>query len=779
MKCFYTLLLVLIQCFLISSKAQQFSATIKDFKTNTAISDVNVIYDGRLMATTDHKGRFVLSLDKDQVSIRLLLKTFAYTQREVTLHAGIDTIIYLSPLAYDLSELTVMAYRGKRGNNSFTYKPIDAKKVISLVGETDVMRYMQILPGVSQGLEGSLGFFVRGANNGNNRVELDGVPVIGPTHLMGLFSTFHPDIVEKSTFQMGGIAASSGDLLSSLLQIESLTPCKREYHGSISVSPFMLGGSIEGYLPKNKVSYQIAARTSLLRMEYQLLRKPLELSGDFDPQIQDLYTKMHWQITTKHALEAMVYGSRDYFSYAPEMENGDEEVGFNFGWGNKLGRLAWVWKIDKHLSTQASVHYVGFDTQQNYQSSRDVDATSKKKYRMSLGTEKREISLQYQLSYSKGRWSSNAGVDYSKQEFRPITHRVTYSKVARDKEAEKIQKYSADALSLFAESQYVREDKYKLRGGLRYNFFKHGGWASHGVEARLYSSVFFTPNVGIEGTYDHLIQNHHTLEGLPIGWALNLLVPVTRQFKPETSDQIYLGGFAGDMGFYLTIGMYYKRLRNLVSYKSLLNHFLPQNASWEEDVTQGRGTSYGLEVWLERRNSRLTGSLAYTLSKTIRQFSEINKGEVFPFQFDRRHNLNVQLQYITARKAKHEQSFIFALYATSGNKITVPLSIYKSEELPFWDTHMTGTYVPPKEAYHATVRTEMSGMNSYTLPYYFRVDVGYNFLFKGETVNNELSLNIFNVLNRKNPFLIFNESSGWKQVSLLPIVPSVSWRLSF
>lgn len=768
----YCILSILLLMFL-SVKAQQFAATVKDKQTNSALENVSVVYDGKEVAATNSSGFFSFVLPANQKTLRVLLYGYGYQKKQITLNADADTIIYLEPLSQKLGEVTVTTYRAKRGNNTFTYTSADVKNIITVAGETDIMRYMQILPGVSQGMEGGMGFYVRGAGSGNSRVELDGIPIVAPTHLFGLFSTFHSDIVEKSVFQMGGISAASGNLLSSLLQIQTVTPRKDKYGGSVSVSPLMLGGALQGYILKNKLSFQLAARTSLLKPEFELLKKITDVSGEFTPQIQDFYTKLHWEINPRQSLNALLYASHDYFSYIPEPEENSTNTDLAFGWDNRAAKLLWTYTVNDRIKTETSAYYTHFNAKQRR---REYSKAPKTQYGILFGSDKKEVALSHRLVYEKDFLSTNAGIDYRKQRFRPVVQKIALSS---ENEVNKTQSYNTSITSLFLESEYGKEYRYKLKGGLRYNLFESGGKKHSDFETRFYSSVFLTSNIGVEATYDFLTQFQHTLEGLPVGWALDLIVPATDKFRPEKSSQYYIGAFAGNANYHLTLGVYYKQLRNLTSYKSLLNQFSPQNVSWEEDVVQGKGTSYGLEMWIEKRNGRLTGSLAYTLSRATRQYAEINRGNPFPFKFDRPYNLNLQLQYVTAKTSKSQHSCNLSLYLSSGNKTTIPVSSYKSEELPFWNLRTGGIYVPPQEDYHASVRTEMSAMNDYALPAYFRIDAGYKILFKGRKRDSELSLSVFNILNRRNPYLVFYEKGKWNQLSLLPVIPSVNWRMIF
>jgi hypothetical protein len=766
--------LILLCCLPLTALAEHFEGVVRDAHSRVPLPKVEILsHQGKVLTQTDSIGRFELEQEAEQLEIIVFLQ--GYAQKKVVIKTGGVHDISLSPLGKSLSTLTVTAVRERRGNNAFTYSTNEVKGIATLTGETDVMRYMQVLPGVAQGMEGGMGFYVRGGGNGNNRVELDGVTISAPTHLFGLFSTFHADIVDKSTFQMGGISAASGDLLSSLLKIETPKPNLERYQLSASLSPLMVGASLQGYLVKHKLSFQLAGRSALLRPEYLLAKKIAgaeNVSGDFNPQVQDGYAKLFWAIHPKHSLEMMLYGSHDQLKYEPEIEDYTTSNSIHLGWDNSVAKLQWNYQptLGTRLVTTAySSKFTSIQEQREF-TIRGLSGG------MGLGSEKYERAIRSQLFT---RWRSiaiNGGVDVRALSFKPAmqkTYLNHYDAIVRQSD------YRTSQSSLFTEAEY-QDTRYKLKGGLRYTFYKDAAkHPSHHLDVRLQGSTFLTRNAGVEVTFDRLSQFQHSLEGLPVGWALDLMVPASQQLPTELSHQYYVGGFWGNDTFYATLGGYYRHLSHIATYKSLLNLFAVHNVSWEEDVAAGKGASYGLELWLEKRKGRWTGSMAYTLSRTTRQFAEINRGLRFPFKFDRTHNLNVQSQYLLKASERREQRFHTGLYFSSGHNMTIPVATYSAEDLPFWETTSSSSTHNHLYSFHANYRTQMSKVNEYRVANYLRLDVGYSVLWKRRTWQHELTFSLYNVLNRKNPYLVFHEEDRWKQLSLLSIIPSIRWELRF
>lgn len=751
---------------------QQFLARVLDKQTGQALAEVDVVRFGYLVAQTDASGRLAFSLKSKPREALVTLFGVGYQAKQVTLRADADTTLYLEPLSKHLAEQVVVGSRTKRGNSTYSYAPDNVKNLITLAGEPDIVRYMQVLPGISQGMEGGMSYYVRGANSGNNRIELDGIPITSPTHLFGLMSSFHTDIVDRANFQMGGVSASSGDFLGSLLQMQTVTPGKQRHRGSVSLSTLMLSGSLQGNLWRDKISYQVAGRTSLIGPLGRFIAKGSDSPAQFTAEVVDLYAKVHYQINPKNALSLLYYDSHDLFVNERELTR-DAGGDFAFGWDNRAIQARWMHQVDDRLSSQTSVYYSGFTA---HRRDRQVAPSERKELLLRVSSTKDEVAWRQRFDYHRGALSANAGGDYRHLRFRPATQYVALSE---QNSVHRTEESRTNLASAFVEGEYEQSELYKLRAGLRYNLFNSANLWLNDLEARLYASRMLTHSIGLEATYDYMSQFSHTLEGMPIGWSMDLIVPATKDFRPEHAHQVYLGGFWGSQDYSASLGAYYKHLSRLVSYVSMLNYLSPYDVSWQDDVDSGTGASYGLEAWLEKKHGRLTGTLSYTLSKTTRQFEKLNSGKVFPFKFDRLHNLNLQMRYIFAQGKKSHHALNLAFAWSSGNRTTIPVAMYKAENLPYWQSQGGGIAVSSDESYHASVRLEMSEMNAFKLPDYMRLDLGYIYQFRGRRLEHEFSLSVLNALNRHNPYLYFYEKGQWRQMSILPVVPSIGWRIKF
>lgn len=673
-----------------------------------------------------------------------------------------------------------------RRNSLYQYTPVQVRSLVTVLGEPDVMRYVGTLPGVTQGIEGTMGFFIRGGNNGNNRLELDGVPVYGATHLFGLFSSFHPDIVRDVEFRSGGLSASSGNLLSALSLITTIQPDTQKYQGSFALSPYMLSTSVEGPINK-KLSFQFAGRVSLLAAEYKILHKTLhkilnenldsdlDFKGDVKPWVTDWYFKLYYHPHERKSFTLSGYVSNDYFKYRwPKGEWITNSI--RLSWGNEVIRLGWEHQVSDYCWVKTMIYGNHFYAEQKWTSQRDIDLPEDLLMKNDrIRTTIYEIAFQKKAQYAKKRWAIEAGIEGKYQYFEPAVKSV---QTTIERGEMKIgDKPNAGTFALFGEAKY----NYKLlqlKLGVREAVFLTDGQKFFTTDLHFSSIVNFIRGWGLELDYDCLSQHQHIMEGLPVGWSLDMIVPANRLLPPEKAHQIYLGSFYHHGFFYVSAGGYYKKMKHLASYKNASNVFGVKNSSWEDEVCEGEGESYGMEARAEKRGAYWNAALSYTLSKTDRQFDEINGGRKFPFRFDRRHVLNLTGRILIKTKEKKQQYLNLGLAYASGHYLTIPQGMYKGVLPPYWEQGLVG-WVPQKMQDLAYSRELMGDINAYQMTDYFRMDIGYSFQKQGKHHFRELTIGLYNIFNRRNPYLLFYDDNKWKQLSIMPIVPSIQWTIRF
>lgn len=639
-----------------------------------------------------------------------------------------------------------------RKPNRYLYTPERAAAIVSVIGEPDVLRQITTLPGVSSGVEGSLGLFVRGGNAGNSRVEYDGVPVYGTSHLLGLFSSFSPDMISVTDFRTGGIEASSGDITSSLMRIKSKSGKLESPSWNLSLSPYMTSIYHETPGKKGKTDYRVAGRFSPLPLIAGIITGSDEEYAKINGLMHDWAATVERRLNDKNAIKLTGLFSQDRLNVKYDAS------------GALMQNISGMAKLDfrSSLSSRTEFEVFGYCTFSNVFQNQDY-------YRNDT------TSSSYSMSCN---WIETGMKSL-------VNHKVScHLDVEGGMEVKTFMKALSGAV--FADINF-RNSKCDVMAGYRQILYHYEGWTTTGFDAHLRVDRTLTKNLGIEVAADRMSQYMHVLEGLPTGWAMNIMSPAGKDFKPEISGQIYAGLFwhkdarlklLGETAFHLNAGGYAREMNGMISYKSSINMFRITEDTWEDEIESGSGRSIGLEVSGSMSSERLSMNIAYTLSRTDREYPSINEGERFPFKFDRPHILNLQSDLTTRKRARGEQHLGIVLSCYSGNLMTVQKSQYLGVKPPYWDTGLSGMYTD-KFQDNIYYRMEMSAVNGHRMKAYFRLDVAYTFKFLLEWSTHDLTVSVFNVTNRHNPYLIYNDYGTWKQVSIMPVMPSVRWSVRF
>lgn len=639
-----------------------------------------------------------------------------------------------------------------RKPNRYLYTPERAAAIVSVIGEPDVLRQITTLPGVSSGVEGSLGLFVRGGNAGNSRVEYDGVPVYGTSHLLGLFSSFSPDMISVTDFRTGGIEASSGDITSSLMRIKSKSGKLESPSWNLSLSPYMTSIYHETPGKKGKTDYRVAGRFSPLPLIAGIITGSDEEYAKINGLMHDWAATVERRLNDKNAIKLTGLFSQDRLNVKYDAS------------GALMQNISGMAKLDfrSSLSSRTEFEVFGYCTFSNVFQNQDY-------YRNNT------TSSSYSMSCN---WIETGMKSL-------VNHKVScHLDVEGGMEVKTFMKALSGAV--FADINF-RNSKCDVMAGYRQILYHYEGWTTTGFDAHLRADRTLTKNLGIEVAADRMSQYMHVLEGLPTGWAMNIMSPAGKDFKPEISGQIYAGLFwhkdarlklLGETAFHLNAGGYAREMNGMISYKSSINMFRITEDTWEDEIESGSGRSIGLEVSGSMSSERLSMNIAYTLSRTDREYPSINEGDRFPFKFDRPHILNLQSDLTTRKRARGEQHLGIVLSCYSGNLMTVQKSQYLGVKPPYWDTGLSGMYTD-KFQDNIYYRMEMSAVNGHRMKAYFRLDVAYTFKFLLERSTHDLTVSVFNVTNRHNPYLIYNDYGTWKQVSIMPVMPSVRWSVRF
>lgn len=646
---------------------------------------------------------------------------------------------------------------------------------VSAMGESDYIKFIQTLPGVSTGADGTSSIYVRGGNLGGNVVTLDGVPVFGTSHLLGFTTALSNDVVDRTEFQVGGFSSDVGNLTASHIRLHSSDGDMQQWHGSGSVSNFMLSAQANGPIVKDRVSAVVAARYSPLGLEFGLVDKMIpEISG-LSTLVYDVYGKVHVRLDDRQTLDLTVFRSKDDYRFTQGGNTQDR-----MGWSNLIGRVEWTRSLRDRLALRASGYWSSRASIQAQEKSVIVDQSSMGGILIPEQTVKnyfavcdslREMSVQTQMNWrASERWTVSGGLQWRLGLFNPGASSSYSGSLLRPEHSARISdnRMASHTWMAHAQANYQVGERIQVRGALRYSLHRTSGNYGKNIgkgEFSLLGRWRLADWIGLEGTVDHLAQFYHTLEGLPLGWSLDMVVPSDQDFAPETADQVY-GGLFGDAGGHSwSVGGYWKWMDNLLYFADGGSLFKASLGSWRTGVYTGKGRSFGLEATYGYHSKRLDTRIAYTLSKTDRLFDRLNGGEWFPAKFDRRHMLNVTGDYTLVQRERFKMGVTTLVTLQSGCWETVPIGHYS---------------VPSLTGEEFTVDL-YSGMNNYQMPTFFRWDAGWYLEKSSARAKHRLNLGVYNLTNRHNPFLITYDAGTkeWKQISLLPIMPSISYRISF
>jgi CarboxypepD_reg-like domain/TonB-dependent Receptor Plug Domain len=753
-----------------------------------------IIYDmgSKQGVVTNNYGFFSLTLPRGEKT--LTISFVGYETQELKLDLKRDTVLNFQ--LKTIAELQTVEISAKRQDrieeqvqmSKITVPIAQIKKIPMLLGEVDVLKALQFLPGVQSGGEGQNALIVRGGSPDQNLIILDGVPVYNVSHIGGLFSVFNGDAIKNVTLTKGGFPARFGGRLSSVLEIDMKDGNMQEYHGEGGIGILTSRLMLEGPIAKNKASFMVAAR----RTYYDILAKPLVKSalkkedpnGDygFNLYFYDLNAKVNWKINENHRLFLSAFNNADIFNVdyklTSQRKAGDyERTKGGIDFGNTTGALRWNWLVNKKLFANTTVAYTRykFNTIAGYEIKQDTTIENANgKYFSGIKD-----------------WSTRMDFDYLPNP----THRVrfgasntyhTYSPGAFSVNV-KIDNFKTDTTlgsnNTFAHEPYIYvEDeinlgKLKANVGLHYGgIYTEGSWFGS-LQPRVGVSYRLPLNIALKASFASMQQNVNLLTNEGVGLPTDLWTPSTKRITPQKSWQVAAGAAKTWRDDYeVSLEGYYKDMTDVLSLKEGASFFGTQN-NWQDKVTQGDGRAFGLEFFVQKKEGNTTGWISYTWSKNLRQFDDLNGGLEFPFKYDRRHDFKI----IVSHKFTNRFSANAAWQYGTGNALTLYTNQFR---LPNNGQRMEDYYKQEIEV--ATIGER----NAYRLTAYHRLDMSLEWTKKKKRHTRTWVLGCYNTYGRANPFAAFRGSKYdeatqtnipvYRILSLIPVpVPSISYNFKF
>jgi outer membrane receptor for ferrienterochelin and colicin len=724
--------------------------------------------------------------------------------KDTTLNIGLITSV-------NLDEVVVVDKSPKQRVQSTQMSQVemrvgDIKSSPVLLGETDIIKSLQLMPGVQSGTEGSAGFFVRGGAPDQNLILLDGVPVYNVNHLFGFFSVFNADAIKNVTLIKGGFPARYGGRLSSVVDIRMKEGNMKEFHVDGSIGLIASNLTIEGPIKKDKTSFIVSGRRTyydLISLPFQRALNRRSLGADEKISLQaffyDLNAKVNHIISEKDRVYLSVYTGRDKFGLIEkyhsttndyEMESATEA---GIQWGNITTAIRWNHQYSKRLFSNLTATFSDFtfDTYMTDASSFLTDSTEERessdmdyysrirdyglKYDFDLPLNERNY-LRFGISNTLHTFSPGVGVftqDYSQDEWDLDT---TIGK--KDIPGNEFYVYFEDEIGILP--------SLKANIGTQVSVFSVKNKTYVSPEPRLSFRYLVNDNLSIKASYVWMTQYINLLTNTTIGLPTDLWIPSTDSLRPQKAWQAALGvSYSLFDEFEFTVEGYYKQMRNLVEFGEGYGFLSMGFTDLEDIVTQGKGESYGAEVMIQKSTGKFRGWISYTLSWSNREFNEISYGRKFPFTYDRRHNIAVVINYDLFKNISFGSSWVYY----SGNAFTLPDELGIS---PYWAPMLNaGGHVPSSLYYDNNTYTNgyFEYRNNYKMPAYHRLDVGFNFKKKLKRAERTWSVGAYNLYNRRNAFMVYqveewdeetgNFVSKLKKITIFPIIPYFRYALKF
>ena len=630
-----------------------------------------------------------------------------------------------------------------------------------LGGESDILKTLQLLPGVKFGNEGSAGLYVRGGSPDQNLILLDGVPVYNVSHLFGFLSVFNSDAINSVELIKGGIPARYGGRLSSVLNISMKEGNLKERQGVFALSPIAGRFTYEGPIKKDISSFIVSARRTWL--DGVAAVASLLNDRSFGYGFYDLNAKYNHKISNRDRVYLSFYTGRDRF-FDTFSDGGDRST-FNFRWGNLTSVARWNHLFGPRLFSNLSLSYSSYNFFQEYRvTQEDTDFFSQTRSRI------RDAKLRADVDYTLGlSHELKVGVEGAYQRFSPdVVQLVNASADTTFNNQDFINAFNAEA---YVEDNITLSRQLSINAGLRASLFGVNGTTYPNLQPRLAGRYLVSPRLSFNVSYTNLAQYLHLLTNSSLGLPTDLWVSSTENIPPQRSEQVAAGVTQNiRRGIYeVSVEGYYKRMRNLITYREGASYLFQNGETWENKIVSGDGESYGVELFINKKRGQLTGWLGYTLSYTNRWFDEIDNGRVFPFRYDRRHDVSLLFSYALPKDRLLSLTFVYA----TGNAITLPTARYQGVLPPSWQ-------YADFDANAFDDRVLLGKRNDFRMPDYHRVDVSYQRKKETKRMNHRTWIfSLYNAYSRLNPYFLYESNGRLKQYSLFPIIPSVTYRLEF
>ena len=791
--------------------------TISGYVTDGASSETligaNILESRRSTGTaTNPFGFYSLTLPEGETE--LVFSYLGYESRHSRFELTKDTLLNVRLDSNNqLAEVVVLSDKREAGIESTAMGAHEIpmtqiRHTPSILGEADLLKTIQLMPGVQAGMEGFAGMYVRGGGPDQNLVMLDGIPVYNADHLLGVFSIFTPEAVKNTTLFKSSFPARYGGRLSSIVDVRTNDGDMHKYHGAFSIGLLTDKLHIEGPIWKERTSFSFSARAiPTLFFKNLIVDKDDTYSDKYNYYFYDVNAKVNHKFSDRSRIFLSFYKGKDHYHYDSDYhgDNYDNSIknyskdNSHLNWGNTIAYGRWNYVFNSKLFCNTTVSYnkyeMGLDG--NIEDTYTVANKVQDRYYYSskFNSGIRDWSARMDFDYTPmPQHHIKFGAEYIHHTFRPG---IATSKI-QDIDNGALQEDTVyntsnshamrgQEISLYAEDNFNVNARLSLNAGVRTSLFHTQGKSYYSLQPRLSARYDLGQGYSAKASYTCMAQYVHLLSSTPLSMPTDLWVPITKDISPMYANQFSIGGYySGLPGWEFSVEGYYKQMKHILEYQDGVS-FFGTSTNWEEKVEMGEGRSFGLELMVQKTLGKTTGWLAYTLSKTDHRFKNgtINQGRWFPYKYDRRHSISLNLSHKFSDRIDAGASWIF----NTGGCITIP--------------EKATIIIRPDGSIEET--GYISRRNNYRLPASHRLNLGVNFNKKTKHGMRTWNISIYNAYNAMNPNIVYSKyKNGYnvyyddfyesiyhgntgqkkaqtviKKITILPCIPSVTYTYRF
>lgn len=765
------------------------SGYLEDLETGESLIGANVlIKELNIGCSTNNYGFFSLTIPKGEYTIICSYIGYDNINRKIIINKDKSEKFKLSPSSFQIDEVTISTKKedyniksSDLGNVELEVKKLE--KLPVLMGEKDILKTLQLLPGVQSGSEGSSGFYVRGGGPDQNLILLDEGTIYNASHLFGFFSVFNSDAINDINLIKGSMPANYGGRLSSVLDINMKDGNKKRFSGRGGIGLISSKLTLEGPIKKDTSSFIVSARRTYI----DILTKPYLDTTEYAGNgyfFYDLTSKFNYRFSNKDQIFISGYFGKDVFTF------NSPDWGFNMKipWGNSTGSIRWNHVFSNKLFMNSSLIFSNYKFE--FSATQNVEGNNLYQSRLYSGIRDWNFKQDFNY-YLNPRHTLKFGINNTYHIFSPSNFDASLDSL--DISTNDIRYYAHEG-AIYINDEFNLNEKILINAGIRLSTFTHFGpferyikdgsnnlgalstdstinynsWEPiktyYGFEPRFSSRYLINEKSSLKFGFNQNYQYIHLTSLSSSSLPTDVWIPSSSIIKPLIGRQYSIGYYRNfnNNKYEFSLEGYYKNMENLIEYKE---NYIPGTSIGTDNVdnnlVSGDGQSYGFELFFSKNIGNLSGWIGYTWSKTTRKFNELNKGLEFYSKYDRTHDLSIVANYQISKRLNFSTVFVYA----TGNTLTLPESAFLID---------------------GDLILEWGERNSHRMEPYHRLDIALTLDGKKKgNYQSSWSFSIYNVYNRQNPYFIYfdvnddNFGLTAKQVSLFPIIPSISWNFKF